>query len=129
MLGNPLKVGGGKFTITSCLLETCRKMGGQRKFGVKTLEEDESWSLFVERLGNETIIPQEVEGVAKSMVNKCTSGLPLGIITLAKRLRELELDSVDEWRKVLESIANEESFKGENKVTTVFLLLLFVSRR
>ncbi|PHT31412.1 hypothetical protein CQW23_27749 [Capsicum baccatum] len=102
MLGNPLKVGGGKLIVTSCLLETCRKMGGQRKFGVKTLEEDESWSLFVERLGNETIIPQEVEGVAKSMVNKCTSGLPLGIITLAKRLRELELDSVDEWRKALE---------------------------
>ncbi|KAM3360269.1 putative disease resistance protein [Capsicum galapagoense] len=119
MLGNPLKVGGGKFIVTSCLLETCRKMGGQRKFGVKTLEEDESWSLFVERLGNETIIPQEVEGVAKSMVNKCTSGLPLGIITLAKRLRELELDSVDEWRKALESIVNEESFKGENKVCLI----------
>lgn len=121
MLGNPLEVEGGRLIVTSCLLETCRKMGCQRNFGVKTLEEDESWSLFIEKLGNETIIPQEVEGIVKSMVNNCTSGLPLGIITLATRLKESELDNVDEWKKALESISIQESFENND----VYKMLLY----
>ncbi|MCD7468908.1 hypothetical protein HAX54_007461 [Datura stramonium] len=124
MLGNPLKVEGGRLIVTSCFLETCRKMGCQRKFGVKTLEAEESWSLFIEKLGNEQVIPLEVEGIVKSVVNNCTCGLPLGIITLAKRLRELELDSVDQWRKTLENITiDEESFKGENNNDVIKMLL------
>lgn len=121
MLGNPLEVEGGRLIVTSCLLETCRKMGCQRNFGVKTLEEDESWSLFIEKLGNETVIPQEVEGIVKSMVNNCTSGLPLGIITLATRLKESELDNVDEWKKALESISIQESFENND----VYKMLLY----
>ncbi|CAN4126502.1 unnamed protein product [Withania somnifera] len=127
MLGSPLKVEGGRLIVTSCLLETCRKMGCQRKFGVKTLEAEESWSLFIEKLGNEQVIPQEVEGIAKSMVNSCTSGLPFGIITIATRLRDLELDNVDEWRKALENISIQESFKGENNDVIKMLLYSFNS--
>ncbi|XP_070003338.1 disease resistance protein RPS5-like [Nicotiana tabacum] len=92
MLGHPLKVEGGRLIVTSCLLETCRKMGCQRKFGVKKLEEEESRSLFIEKLGNEkVVIPQEVEGMAKSVVNNC-GVLPLRIITIAKSLKGLELE-------------------------------------
>ncbi|XP_055815549.1 probable disease resistance protein At4g27220 [Solanum dulcamara] len=127
MLGNPLKIEGGRLIVTSCLLETCRKMGCQRKFGLNTLEAEESWSLFIEKLGNETIIPQEVEGIVKSLVNNSTCGLPLGIITIATKLKELELDNVDEWKKALESITFQESFKGENNDVIKMLLYSFNS--
>ncbi|KAG5574818.1 hypothetical protein H5410_054952 [Solanum commersonii] len=122
MLGNPLKIEGGRLIVTSCLLETCRKMGCQREFRVKTLEAEESWSLFIEKLGNEMIIPREVEGIAKFMVNNCTKGLPFAIVTLATKLRELELSNVDEWRK-----AFEESFKEENNDVMKMLLYSFNS--
>ncbi|XP_060182791.1 probable disease resistance protein At4g27220 [Lycium barbarum] len=80
---------------------------------------------MLENLGNEQVIPLEVEGIAKSMVNNCTSGLPLGIITIATRLRELELDNVDQWRKALENITIQESVKGENNDVMNMLLYSF----
>nr|XP_016460305.1 PREDICTED: probable disease resistance protein At1g12290 [Nicotiana tabacum] len=124
MLGNPLKVEGGRLIVTSCLLETCRKMGCQRKFGVKKLEEEESWSFFIEKLGNEkVVIHQEVEGMAKSVVNSC-GGLPLRIITIAKSLKGLELDGVNQWKKALENII-QESLKGENNDVIEMLLYSF----
>ncbi|KAH7544711.1 hypothetical protein FEM48_Zijuj01G0015300 [Ziziphus jujuba var. spinosa] len=96
-VGIPVGVG-CKVILTSRSLEVCRRMDCQEKIKVEPLSHEESWELFMDKLGYGTELSCQIKGIAKSLVKEC-AGLPLGIISMAGCMREV--DDICEWRNAL----------------------------
>uniref|UniRef100_A0A6N2L2I6 NB-ARC domain-containing protein n=1 Tax=Salix viminalis TaxID=40686 RepID=A0A6N2L2I6_SALVM len=100
-VGIPVPLKGCKLIMTTRSKTVCHQMACQHKIKVKPLYEDESWTLFMEKLGHDMEISQKIEGIAKDVVREC-DGLPLGIITIAKSLRGV--DDLHEWSTTLKKL-------------------------
>ncbi|XP_059316043.1 putative late blight resistance protein homolog R1A-10 [Lycium ferocissimum] len=70
-------------------------------FPMRFLEPEESWNLFCQKAFSKKDCPTEFENVAKVVVENC-NGLPLMISVVAGTLSSKR--SLDEWRKVAESV-------------------------
>lgn len=94
-------VGGNvcQLILTTRFLDLCRRMGCEEKIKVKPLSNEEAWELFTEKLGPEVTLPSQIERIARHLVEEC-AGLPLGIITMARSMREAE--DISEWSGALE---------------------------
>ncbi|XP_059277768.1 probable disease resistance protein At1g52660 [Lycium ferocissimum] len=97
-LGDPLGVEGCRLILTTCSYEVCLKMGCKKLLEVKKLNTDDAWELFTKSLGCETVLSPNIEKIAKKMAIKC-EGLPLGLITLAGRMRGVT--DIREWNNAL----------------------------
>ncbi|GMN72124.1 hypothetical protein TIFTF001_055215 [Ficus carica] len=73
----------------------------EKKIKVQPLSNAEAWALFVKTLGNQTLLSDQIEGIAESLVEEC-DGLPLGIIVMAGSMKGVE--DICEWRHALEEI-------------------------
>ncbi|XP_048131117.1 probable disease resistance protein At4g27220 [Rhodamnia argentea] len=101
-VGIPIKKGGLKLVLTTRSLDVCHKMLCQMKIKIEPLcWEEDSWSLFLEKLCSAKELPSEVEEIARSILEMC-GGLPLGIIEIATRLRGVE--KVHEWKDLLQNL-------------------------
>ncbi|XXG59674.1 hypothetical protein AAC387_Pa04g1715 [Persea americana] len=92
-----------KIVWTTRSKKVCRGMGSQRTIKVDALTDDESWTLFKEKLGANFVLSPEIEPIAKAVVEEC-DGLPLGIITVGAALRGV--DDTRIWRTALEDLKN-----------------------
>ncbi|XP_058106534.1 disease resistance protein SUMM2-like [Magnolia sinica] len=90
-----------KIVLTTRLKNVCRGMRCQKKVEVQVLSREEAWELFQERLGADVVLPPEVEPTAKLVTEEC-GGLPLGIITVARAMREK--GDIREWRNALDEL-------------------------
>ncbi|KAF2287597.1 hypothetical protein GH714_001452 [Hevea brasiliensis] len=79
-------------------------MGTERIFGLQVLSEDEAQSLFQQEVGN--IESVELQSMATEIAKKC-GGLPLSIVTVAKRLKNRKSY---EW-----NVAMQKFSRGEMK--------------
>ncbi|KAK8676788.1 hypothetical protein V6N13_142351 [Hibiscus sabdariffa] len=71
-----------------------RRMGSQKKIRLDVLPDDEAWTLFKHNAClNDVSCYGELDDVAQEVAREC-KGLPLAIVTIAKALREKDLD---EW--------------------------------
>ncbi|KAA8536804.1 hypothetical protein F0562_029282 [Nyssa sinensis] len=100
-VGICLKVNGCKLILTTRSLNVCRRIACQKKIKVDSLPWQETWDLFKETLGHGLTLSPGIEEVAISIAKRC-AGLPLGIITIAGSMREV--DDIREWRNVLEEL-------------------------
>ncbi|KAA8536801.1 hypothetical protein F0562_029279 [Nyssa sinensis] len=100
-VGICLKVNGCKLILTTRSFDVCRRMACQEKIKVESLPGKETWDLFKETLGHGLTLSPDIEKVAMSIAKRC-AGLPLGIITMAGSMREV--DDIHEWRNVLEEL-------------------------
>ncbi|XP_071906978.1 putative disease resistance protein At4g10780 [Coffea arabica] len=100
-IGIPLGANKCRVILTTRSLVLCNRMSCQRVFDAKTLATNEAWDLFKHTLDTKTVLHEDVEEIAKSIVKRC-AGLPLGIITVAGSLRGV--NEICEWRNALEQL-------------------------
>ncbi|XP_073263180.1 probable disease resistance protein At4g27220 [Populus alba] len=119
VVGIPVNLKGCKLIMTTRSEKVCKRMDCQHKIKLEPLCEREAWTLFMEKLGDDEALSPEVEQIAVDVAREC-AGLPLGIITVARSLREV--DDLHEWRNTLNKL-RESKFKGMED--EVFQLLRF----
>jgi GTPase SAR1 family protein len=125
-IGIPDLVGKKKVVLTTRSIEVCRKMEARRNIKVPVLNWDDAWSLFTEKVTEDTINshPLITTKYAKEIVEEL-GGLPLALLTVGRamydkrdpsrwehavtRLRQARLDEVSE-----ESVFRTLSFSYEN---------------
>ncbi|XP_072970466.1 probable disease resistance protein At1g61300 [Typha angustifolia] len=85
----PLGVVGGckrKVVLTTRSINVCGKMEVRKKIKVKCLNDDEAWSLFQEKVGEETISSHPlIPRLAKEVIEEL-EGLPLALITTGRAM-------------------------------------------
>ncbi|PON44593.1 AAA+ ATPase domain containing protein [Parasponia andersonii] len=118
-VGIPVKVSGCKLILTSRSLDVCRRLGCQMNIKVEPLSEEEGWKLFMEKLERRVSFSPELEGIARSAAKEC-AGLPLGIITMAGSMREV--DDICEWRNALEKL-KQSKLEQDDMETDVYQVL------
>jgi disease resistance protein RPS2 len=119
VVGIPVNLKGCKLIMTTRSEKVCKHMNSQHKIKLKPLSERESWTLFMEKFGDDKALSPEVEQLAVDVAREC-AGLPLGIITVARSLRGVH--DLHEWRNTLKKL-RESKFKDMED--EVFRLLRF----
>ncbi|KAK6928849.1 Leucine-rich repeat [Dillenia turbinata] len=105
----------GKLIVTTRIYGVCYQMGCQSIIKIEPLWPNEAWNLFLENLGHGVELPEEIEEIAESIVEKCT-GLPLAIETVAKSMKGV--DDIQMWRDALEEIKECDKHDEEDLVFT-----------
>ncbi|PIN21236.1 Apoptotic ATPase [Handroanthus impetiginosus] len=122
-VGDSLRVEGCTLILTTRSLEVCRQVGCKEEIVVETLNENESWNLFREKLGRGTeLIDPKVEEIAKSMAKTC-DGLPLGIITIAVSMRGVTRNYA--WRNALRELKESSFRQDDDEEDNVFKVLKY----
>ena len=85
---------GCKLLITTRRLTVCRGMETDRDVKVKFLTDNEAWDLFRDKVGDEALASPDIQLIAKSVAKECM-GLPLGIVTVGRALRNAT--DISEW--------------------------------
>jgi hypothetical protein len=118
-LGVPDQVEGCKLILTTRSEKVCQQMKTQHTIKVQPISEEEAWTLFIERLGDDIALSSEVKRIAVDIVREC-AGLPLGIITMARSMRGV--DDPYEWTDTLKKLKESKCREMEDEV---FQLLRF----
>ncbi|XP_010268269.1 PREDICTED: putative disease resistance protein At4g10780 isoform X2 [Nelumbo nucifera] len=75
-----------KVIFTTRSEQVCGAMEAKRKFKVECLPPDEAWSLFQEKVGEDTLkCHPDIPRLAKDVANEC-GGLPLALITVGRAM-------------------------------------------
>nr|XP_048332974.1 probable disease resistance protein At4g27220 [Ziziphus jujuba var. spinosa] len=121
-VGLPNSGNGCKLIIASRSLEVCRKIGCEEYIKVEPVTEKEAWELFSEKLGHDRTFAPQIEPITKSLTKKC-SGLPLGIITMAGCMRDVE--DITEWNDTLERMKGSIVEHDDDMGIEVFQVLKY----
>jgi hypothetical protein len=113
----PLK--GSKLIMTTGSEMVCRQMNSRNNIKVDTLSDEESWTLFTEKLGHDKPLSPEVERIAADVARECAS-LPLGIVTLAESLKGV--DDLYEWRITLKRLKESNFWHMEDQMFQILRL-------
>ncbi|XP_060179300.1 disease resistance protein At4g27190-like isoform X1 [Lycium barbarum] len=100
-----------KVILTSRFLDVCRQMKTDTEMKVYTLDEDESWQLFVEDAGDSANL-EHIQSFAKEIVREC-NGLPLAISVIGASMRGKK--RVELWEDALESLKLSEPHNKDVK--------------
>ncbi|KAH0641476.1 hypothetical protein KY289_032450 [Solanum tuberosum] len=95
-----------KIIVTSRFLDVCRQMNmrADTELNVSTLEEDESWQLFVKNAGDVANL-EHIQPLAKEIAREC-GGLPLAITVIGTSMRGKT--RVELWEDALKSLRMSE---------------------
>ncbi|KAI4296639.1 hypothetical protein L6164_036583 [Bauhinia variegata] len=112
---------GCKVVITTRKLSVCRGMETDQDVEVRVLTDSEAWDLFRDKVGDKVLALPEIRQIAKDMTLECM-GLPLGIITVGRALRNAT--DVSEWEIALLEL-RASSINIEQMEEAVFSRLKF----
>ncbi|KAF3620128.1 putative disease resistance protein-like, partial [Capsicum annuum] len=104
-----------KVIITTRSLEVCRQMRANVEMKVTTLNEDESWELFVKNAGDCANL-EHIQPLARDIASQC-GGLPLAITVIATSMRGNT--RVELWENALDSLRRSEPY-NQNVVNKVY---------
>ncbi|XP_060179925.1 disease resistance protein At4g27190-like isoform X2 [Lycium barbarum] len=109
-----------KVILTSRFLDVCRQMKSDTELKVYTLDEDESWQLFVKHAGDNANL-EHIHPFAKKIAREC-DGLPLAITVIGASMRGKK--RIELWEDVLKSLRMSEPHNKvvEDKVYKVIKL-------
>ncbi|KAL9381605.1 hypothetical protein Peur_024640 [Populus x canadensis] len=97
----------------------CQRILYQKIIKVEPISSEEAWTLFMDKLGHDTLLALEVEQIEKFVAG---AGLPLGIITMAGTMRGVV--DICEWRNALHEL-KESKVRKEDMEPKVFYILRF----
>ncbi|WMV16400.1 hypothetical protein MTR67_009785, partial [Solanum verrucosum] len=97
---------GSNVIITCRSLDVCRQMKTDTDMNVSTLDEDESWQLFVKNAGD-VANRVDIEPLAMDIAREC-GGLPLAITVIATSMRGKS--RVELWEDALKSLRMSEPY-------------------
>ncbi|KAI4296638.1 hypothetical protein L6164_036582 [Bauhinia variegata] len=89
---------GCKLLITTRLVSVCRGMETDQEVEVKILTENEAWNLFRDKVGDQVLASPNIHRFAQDVAKECM-GLPLGIVTMGRALRNVA--DILEWENAL----------------------------
>jgi hypothetical protein len=118
-VGIPIPLKGSKLIMTTRSEMVCRQMNSRNNIRVDTISDEESWTLFTEKLGHDKPLSSEVERIAADVARKC-AGLPLGIVTLAESLKGV--DDLHEWRITLKRLKESNFWDMEDQMFQILRL-------
>ncbi|KAH0647070.1 hypothetical protein KY290_033069 [Solanum tuberosum] len=95
---------GSKVIITSRFLDVCNQMKIDTEMKVYTLDENESWALFIKNVGD-VANRMDIEPLAMEIAREC-DGLPLAITVIGASMRGKK--RVEQWKDALESLRKSE---------------------
>ncbi|KAG5568159.1 hypothetical protein H5410_064824 [Solanum commersonii] len=95
---------GSKVIITSRFLDVCNQMKIDTEMKVYTLDENESWALFIKNVGD-VANWKDIEPLAMEIAREC-DGLPLAITVIGASLRGKNM--AEQWEDALESLRKSE---------------------
>ncbi|KAF3438293.1 hypothetical protein FNV43_RR21055 [Rhamnella rubrinervis] len=121
-VGIPANEIGCKLVITTRSLHVCQMMDCMEIIKVEPLSENDAWELFQMHLGQNAMLPSEIEEIGKSLVKEF-AGLPLGIILAAGCLRGV--DDICQWNDALEEMKNPSLGQDELEFSEVFRVLKY----
>ena len=118
-VGIPIPLEGSKLIMTTRSEMVCRQMNSKNNIRVDALSDEESWTLFTERLGQDIPLSPEVERIVVDVAREC-AGLPLGIVTLAESLKGV--DDLHEWRITLKRLKESNFWDMEDQMFQILRL-------
>ncbi|MCD7466894.1 hypothetical protein HAX54_003973 [Datura stramonium] len=93
-----------KVILTSRFLGVCKQMKTDTEMNVSTLDEDESWQLFVKTVGDSANL-EHIQPLAKEIAREC-DGLPLAITVIGASMSGKK--RVELWEDALKSLRMSE---------------------
>ncbi|EOY25816.1 Cc-nbs-lrr resistance protein, putative [Theobroma cacao] len=113
---------GSKLVFTTRHLEVCGKMEAQKKIKVECLGADESWKLFQDKVGEETLDSHpDIRKLAKMVAAEC-GGLPLALITIGRAMACKKIPEA--WEYAIE-VLKQSAHRFAGMEEEVFSLLIF----
>ncbi|XVF78190.1 hypothetical protein PTKIN_Ptkin14bG0110000 [Pterospermum kingtungense] len=100
-VGIPEPSNGSKLLVTTRLFDVCRYLKC-REVKVPTLSEQDAWSLFSEKVGQEVLNHPHLLPIVKSVAKEC-AGLPLAIVTIASSMNGV--CDIHEWSNALNELS------------------------
>ncbi|KAM4092033.1 hypothetical protein ACB094_06G005900 [Castanea mollissima] len=117
----PTRTNGCKLVLTTRDIEVCTHMDCV-SIEMDLLSEEESWDLFLKRVGHDVLNTRDIEPIVKEVVKKC-AGLPLAIVTIAGSLKTAS--GVSEWRNALNELRTPEKGAKYVNAAAIFETLRF----
>ncbi|KAM3696014.1 hypothetical protein ACJW31_06G006000 [Castanea mollissima] len=117
----PTATNGCKLLLTTRSLEVSKGMDCV-SIKMKLLSEEESWDLFLKRVGPDVLNTRDIEPIVKEVVKEC-AGLPLAIVTIAASLKTAS--GVSEWRNALNELRTPKKGTKYVNAATIFETLRF----
>ncbi|KAM3232388.1 disease resistance protein like [Capsicum annuum] len=100
-----------KVIITSRFLDVCKQMRTDVEMKVYTLDEDESWQLFVKNVGDVANL-EYIQPLAKEIAREC-DGLPVAITVIGSSMRGKT--RVERWKDALDSLRRSKPYNKNVK--------------
>ncbi|KAL4618423.1 hypothetical protein ACB092_06G009300 [Castanea dentata] len=117
----PTATNGCKLLLTTRSLEVSKGMDCV-SIKMKLLSEEESWDLFLKRVGPDVLNTRDIEPIVKEVVKEC-AGLPLAIVTIAASLKTAS--GVSEWRNALNELRTPKKGAKYVNAAAIFETLRF----
>nr|XP_023897401.1 disease resistance protein SUMM2-like [Quercus suber] len=121
----PTPTNGCRLLLTTRSLEVCNRMDCVN-IKMELLSEEDSWDLFLDKVGHDVLNTQDIEPIVKEVVKECAR-LPLAIITIAGSLKNV-ID-VSEWRNALNELRTPKKGPKNVDAAKIFEILRFSYER
>ncbi|CDP12947.1 unnamed protein product [Coffea canephora] len=89
-------------------------------YKMEPLSNEDSWTLFCNKIFKENCCPAHLMDVAKAVLDKC-DGLPLAIVAIGGLLASKDVSRIDEWEMIQHSLGGE--LEGTGKLERVKRIL------
>ncbi|XP_055819692.1 disease resistance protein At4g27190-like [Solanum dulcamara] len=97
---------GSKVIITSRFWGVCKQMKTHTEMNISTLDEDESWQLFIKNAGD-VAKREDIQPLAMDIAREC-GGLPLAITVIGASMSGKK--RVEQWANALDSLKMSEPY-------------------
>nr|GMC55434.1 disease resistance protein At4g27190-like [Ipomoea batatas] len=96
---------GSKIILTTREFKVCQQMLIETHLEMRCLSPDEAWELFAQRVGKEVVNDDQINPLAKAIVQRC-DGLPLAVTIIGASLMKKRQISL--WKNALAALEKSE---------------------